>query len=338
MIDRHKPIDEHNIIFEALENKNVIDEDHLVAYRFQQELNLSNEPFESKMRTAGVMVANLDKKCHHTDKEVIVTGKILTKEIDLKGIDFVSKDTIVVAPEAMQTQERIVEDAYAISRGYVALYTPRTEEFTFYQIIDTKFYTINIEDHGTNVTQSGLAYVPLDNTTYVSLVDAAEKNKPNNAMLDIYIPDVLDAVDEILHLPIDNHDALTTRLRYLNALDLKSLSEDIFTDSYAEIREHLEVYISTMIDYATHSPYYITGARSAYIMENDNKTPLTIPNEVQVPGYLNRVVLDETSESFGVEAIMPFSDGSIRTVRHLLTPEIDLHQLAAFPAMEYPQD
>ncbi len=157
------------VIFEALGNKNVITDDHLVAFRFQQELNASTEPIAMKARTAGVMIDNLNRNCHHTNREVIVNGAVYTKEIDLKGLNFIGHDSVTIETEYLHTNEKIVEDMYALSHGYVAQYVPHTDSFTFYQVVSTQFYSIDVQEHGANVTQSGLAYVPIDTTAYVQL-------------------------------------------------------------------------------------------------------------------------------------------------------------------------
>ncbi|MBI3889000.1 hypothetical protein HY312_00265 [Candidatus Saccharibacteria bacterium] len=321
------------IVFEALQGNNVIDEDNMKARQLQDILNNSTDSMEKKAKVATSMITKLDKECHHTDKEVVVSGRIMTREIELSGIEFLNKEDVSIEPEALKTIERTVEDTAAISRGYVAIVNPEEETFTFYQVIETNFYSISVPSHGSNVAQSGKAFVPLDNTSYVSLADFENENIPNNKLLDIYAPDLLDAIDEILDSIEIDPENLNIILKQLSELDIKALCTDIYSDSFAEIRLHIEAYLSILVDYKKHTPYYVSGAKNAYAIQDGKREEVRIRDGQQIPGYLNRIILAEEMRGIAVELVMPFSNGYLYPVQYTIDQDTHLNAMETFPAL-----
>ena len=220
---------------------------------------------------------------------------------------------------------------YALSHGYVAQYVPHTDSFTFYQVVSTQFYSIDVQEHGANVTQSGLAYVPIDTTAYVQLATDVLREIPNSSLLDVYTPDIIDAVDEVLQESTTNPSDLSSALQRLSKLDLEGLCDGIFSEHYREIRHHLGAYVSTLLDYKTMSPYFITHPTEAYI--TDEPEPIPIHEHTPcVPGYLVGIIADKAFRSFAVELAMPFSDDTIHGVRYRLNPSIELNPLQTVPS------
>lgn len=321
------------LLIEVTAGRNVVDEDNNFARGLELELNRADGSLDQKMQIAVEIVRKLDQNCHHINKQVYVSGKVLTKEVALKDIKFLNKDEVLVDQETpINYVERTVDDSFAYSRGYIAVYHPFYEHFIVYVVVEMPFYEIDIPGHGVNISQSGIAYVPIDGSSHITIADHEQSNIPNVEMLDVYAPDILDAIDEMFEeVPLEPEN-LNHLLETLGKLDLATLQTGVFSRGYEEIREHIGEYITALLPRKASVPYHVSGTSVALVsFDGENQHEIAVPKDQMAPGFIHRVIVNHTLSALAIELITPFSDDNLYPVQYKLDEHLKLFPFDTFP-------
>lgn len=307
----------------ALHRSNPLDEAHARAEDLEE---FVNEHFDEEADEGTVLayvnkeLNELDKKCGHMHKPIIVNGLVKVRSINHSMLE---AGLAQIQRESLEDTWKPVEDYLATSLGYFALWDGRNGNgVSIYHGARTQSEKIVSDNRMGEIFKTGRLFIPVDGSAQAVLANAPREI--NHEYMRYYIDSALMArIDEA----IIGSESLSESVQKLGRISLKKARalQDV------SLRESLVDYINGTLGIMKEAIYEISGANQIYYFDqDDNAMKSSIRPTKVMYGHIAGISIDPKIGRFRLVMKVPFEDNSVKLIVYRMSSTLNINKLPTF--------